>query len=101
MLSYRSGGRLLDSVAPGGAVAVPIQGHIFEGPGEDRNSCFVQLDMVIEACEVQGGVVCQVHIGFKCTGTGEVGIHPLDSVRVEVFSGQQCGDGNFSILEGG
>ncbi len=28
MLSYRSGWRLLDSVAPGGAVAVSIQGHI-------------------------------------------------------------------------
>ncbi len=54
MLSYRSGGRLLDSVVPGGAVAVPIQGHIFEGPGEDRNSCFVQMDMVVEACEVPG-----------------------------------------------
>ncbi len=60
MLSYRSGWRLLDS---GGAVAVPIQGHIFEGPGEDRNSCFIQMDMVVEACVVLGGVVCQVHIG--------------------------------------
>ncbi len=28
-----------------------------------------------------------MHVGFKRTGTGEVGIHPLDSVRMEVFRG--------------
>ena len=45
--------------------------------------------MVIQAADVQGGVVGQVDVGSQDTVSGDAAVDPVDGVWVEVFPGQQ------------
>lgn len=47
---------------------------------------FVEVDVVIQVMGCNAGVVSQVHIRDESTSPGDLGIHFLYGVRVEVFA---------------
>ena len=53
----------------------------------------------MEAVNAEGGVMCQVDIGHYSTCPGDLRIDHMDSERVEVSSGQGCGDSYFRVWE--
>ena len=45
------------------------------------------MDMVVEAADVQGGVVGQVNVGLQDAVSGDAAVNPVNGVWVEVFPG--------------
>jgi hypothetical protein len=41
-----------------------VEGDVLQGPGKRWDCCLVEVDLVIKAVQVQGGVVGQVYIWF-------------------------------------
>lgn len=50
-------------VAVLGAGWVSAQGDVFQGLGKDADSPLVQVHVVVQVLQPEGGVVCQVHVG--------------------------------------
>ncbi len=58
---------------------------------------FEEVHVVVEAADVQGGVVGQVDVRSQDAVPGDAAVDPVDGVWVEVSPGQQHGHPHFAV----
>ena len=60
------------------------EGGIPQGTAEDGDSVSVQVHIIVEVLQAQGGVGSQMYIGLQGTEAGQADVYLLDGVMMDI-----------------